>query len=896
MSGGNEHTCGKILEWNRQLAETQQIVGARDRAELMQLFIRAHRALSPGIDEMTQRQLMDVIPLHQHNEQIFTRDDAMECQKGQPATERQKGQPASERPKVQPPAQTRMIMAKEQNVVFGKDDIMILEKFLQRGDQKNMRQFYQLHCGVRDKESDENALAKFEALLTHCQIIPDRKTEGNTAKGRTAEEIELMRRLAAQRKVVREAYNGQFGNAHRAILEYAYGVEAPPVPQDRIKEKVEAAYECDLEYEAPTGLKKKITPRFPEITVEAVAKAISALPSGKAAGMSGIAASHLKYLNHEAKIAHLLCRVFNTLLNEPRRIPECHALYRLRPVLIPKKSKGEEQEYRLISIPETSLKIFHWILKEHLNERVQGLRMQYAFTANGQLRILQAVTEARKYRDRTVTTIDIKNAFNSVPFALIRHTMEQAEVAGNVVEYIMRFLAARYYKVGDGKEEHLPCGVPQGDALSMQLFCLAIQPVLEQLRQDWEDTEILAYADDITVIHPRDVRGEDVIARATELLAEIGLRVNEKKCESAAEEDITVLGYPFSYDSNAKKLSDLIHEKIQSDLEAMKRFESIPKHAMFQILKHVVIPRALYAPFIDQDTQGVDNGYVKVDEEIRKYVFSKLLEERVDKREPGKHGAYRLLLESLNNDGLDLILPGAYAPCIAERQLEAVTDRNLKRSLRKLFHRNETSHARPSIARVVSSRGILADRAWARCADELLGYEVATMQGVCPGCQKTQTDLIEHQAKCSKTVPQWVTRHNALANTLLQLLDASRFPRGGSAWEGANGGPKVYPDIVLQVKGGNKPTIIDVVFSQDPEGAFRGKVRKYKHLGPVIPVVVNTNGTMLEKSRDLIKPYLKGDRNWNLLKLETKALACCVDFDAEVQEAMLGRQIQEAHQ
>ena len=63
----------------------------------------------------------------------------------------------------------------------------------------------------------------------------------------------------------------------------------------------------------------------------------------------------------------------------------------------------------------------------------------------------------------------------------------------------------------------------------MLLFCAAIQPVIDQLAEEFS---IVSYADDIIIGHRKDISYEKVIMRASELFSKIGLELNIEKCES----------------------------------------------------------------------------------------------------------------------------------------------------------------------------------------------------------------------------------------------------------------------------------------------------------------------------------------------------------------------------
>jgi len=61
------------------------------------------------------------------------------------------------------------------------------------------------------------------------------------------------------------------------------------------------------------------------------------------------------------------------------------------------------------------------------------------------------------------------------------------------LNYVEAFLLARHCDA----LQQIKCGVPQGDPLSMMMFCLGIEPILKFL--DQRKIEFVCYADDIVI-------------------------------------------------------------------------------------------------------------------------------------------------------------------------------------------------------------------------------------------------------------------------------------------------------------------------------------------------------------------------------------------------------------
>lgn len=81
--------------------------------------------------------------------------------------------------------------------------------------------------------------------------------------------------------------------------------------------------------------------------------------------------------------------------------------------------------------------------------------MQYAFRKNAHALCL---AKAEEYRSRglALTTIDIKNAFNSVPHDAIIYSLHQRGVSQLFISYISAFLKERHCRFA----EKIEAGVP----------------------------------------------------------------------------------------------------------------------------------------------------------------------------------------------------------------------------------------------------------------------------------------------------------------------------------------------------------------------------------------------------------------------------------------------------
>lgn len=78
-------------------------------------------------------------------------------------------------------------------------------------------------------------------------------------------------------------------------------------------------------------------------------------------------------------------------------------------------------------------------------------------------------------------------------------------------------------------------GVPQGNPLSMQLFMMAINPIIEKLENKYN---VISYADDILIGADMNLDPNNIISEVSDLLKTIGLKINLLKCKSTKNDEV----------------------------------------------------------------------------------------------------------------------------------------------------------------------------------------------------------------------------------------------------------------------------------------------------------------------------------------------------------------------
>lgn len=280
-------------------------------------------------------------------------------------------------------------------------------------------------------------------------------------------------------------------------------------------------------------------------TDEELACALKQVKAKKAPGMDKITNDMLAACVESDPKSFL--DVFNACLRRGE-FPEIWREAKL--VLVEKPTKpGKEQSYRPLCLLNTTGKLLERLINKRLMDQLEAAgalsEYQYAYrkgrgTVDAIMAMMTRVTELRKTslthrRLCVMVLIDIKNAFNSVPWNGVRGALERAGITKAIRRMISTYLSSRRVVLPDGETRLMSCGVPQGSVVGGTLWNAFYDSVLT-LPQETGVTA-LGYADDLALIvegatkEELKDKAEYAIGKVIYQLKKMGLTIEETKSE-----------------------------------------------------------------------------------------------------------------------------------------------------------------------------------------------------------------------------------------------------------------------------------------------------------------------------------------------------------------------------
>lgn len=230
--------------------------------------------------------------------------------------------------------------------------------------------------------------------------------------------------------------------------------------------------------------------------------------SGSASGITGWHKCHLTALAHSSEGSEALTKILNLIYRQ--NLPTAAFACINTSILLPLKKKLSDK-IRPILTPDIFVRIIGKcaLIQEQSVFLKQLSPIQVAVGTSGGSDI--AIHGIRAHQDafptHSLIAVDFANAFGSISRHSIAHELSSfTDGRASFSSQFFNTFCSRRSKVlqSDGNSFFYSDGVPQGGPLSMQFFCLALQPILESVASSLlqDSGKVIAYADDVFLLGP----------------------------------------------------------------------------------------------------------------------------------------------------------------------------------------------------------------------------------------------------------------------------------------------------------------------------------------------------------------------------------------------------------
>ena len=473
----------------------------------------------------------------------------------------------------------REIISKSQQDTLTQKDVIALYSMPilighARG-QRNIRQVKRMLC----------------VLLEDEQVLPRILIEAK----RVAQRPQHARRTTAQgvkRRVTQLVDAGLPGKAVR-FLESARG-EGLAAMNDDTRFALLQLHPDNGDSELPVLQFQEPNVRANEITKVELLEALDKTPKLSAAGVSGWTFDLIRsLLDGNDEVTQVSVELLNELLTGRVK----HADIWLRSRLVPLRKPGGG--VRPIAIGEAWPRLLGRLLAaRYAKTFAQALTpIQVGVGVRGGVEIAAHMVQAaslsvQQQDDFVIQSIDFSNAFNSIDRVSVYRAVEQH------VPQLLGFFRWSYgctspLLIGDDLVCRSASGVRQGDPLGPAFFALGLQPLLQEVKEEFPDVTVIAYLDDVYFMGPRiqAISARQSLAR---LAQRANLMVNQNKSVLLDNEDgagLKALGTAVGSDNY---VDEFLTSQLQNKCEVVKDIVGFEARYAFPMLQASISARPMY--------------------------------------------------------------------------------------------------------------------------------------------------------------------------------------------------------------------------------------------------------------------------------------------------------------
>ena len=324
------------------------------------------------------------------------------------------------------------------------------------------------------------------------------------------------------------------------------------------------------------------------LDIVVIEKIINEAKCGKAAGVDGLMAEHLKFAH--PLILVIIKKLFNIMISIGF-VPKAFGLGLIFP--IPKGNNNncnfaKIKDFRGITISPVISKIFEHCLITLSVDILQSSHFQFGFKKDKGCRdALYVLNEAVDYlvdRGSTVNlcAVDLTKAFDNVDHYILFTKLLNKKVPIYLIKILHDWYTKCFCMVNWGKSVSrifpMAQGVRQGGVLSPILFSIYVDGVLVKLNEIGLGCHLqgmvisaIMYADDIILLSPSVRLLQQIAALCEQEFNEINLKFNVLKC--------TAMRIGVRHKCDAIELYDLFNNSIQW-VNEMKYLGVVLKHGM----------------------------------------------------------------------------------------------------------------------------------------------------------------------------------------------------------------------------------------------------------------------------------------------------------------------------